>query len=295
MRARVDGQVVEVDAEPPKLAKTKVHDIEAVVDRLVVREGIRPRIAESVDLALKLGEGTVILSIQEGDAWDDRISSIHYACPSCGTSLGEVEPRTFSLQQPPRGLPEPAAAWVRSREFDPDLVVPDRSQVARRRGGRRLGGPAGRGPAVGRRTTRRWVRSCKRHQLDRSTPLADWPAKALGSFFQGEPEGYPGRPGRPGAGLCRREDRCPAGRRSTRSGRKSTCPDCRGARLRPEARAVTRRRPGDPRAGRPDGRRRPVVPGLAPVRAAARPDRPAAGGGGRRPAGVPRPGRAWVT
>ena len=64
--------MLEVGQEPPKLAKTKVHTIEAVVDRLVVREGIRPRLAESIDLALKLGEGTVLLSAQTRSGWDDR-------------------------------------------------------------------------------------------------------------------------------------------------------------------------------------------------------------------------------
>ncbi|MBV8558885.1 MAG: excinuclease ABC subunit UvrA, partial [Planctomycetaceae bacterium] len=73
LRARVDGQVVELGDEPPKLAKTKAHDIEAVVDRLVVREGIRPRLAESIDLALKLGEGSVLLSAQADSGWDDRL------------------------------------------------------------------------------------------------------------------------------------------------------------------------------------------------------------------------------
>src|SRR5919112_1398668 len=72
LRARVDGQVVEVK-DDPKLAKTKVHHIEAVVDRIVIREGIRPRLAESIDLALKLGERSVLLSAQADPGWDDRL------------------------------------------------------------------------------------------------------------------------------------------------------------------------------------------------------------------------------
>jgi len=97
LRARVDGVILDFndDAEPPKLAKTKNHTIEAVVDRLVVREGIRPRVAESVDRALELGGGSIILAVQEGEVWADRVASIHYACPACGTGLDEIEPRTF--------------------------------------------------------------------------------------------------------------------------------------------------------------------------------------------------------
>ena len=236
MRARVDGQVLEVDAEPPKLAKTKVHDIEAVVDRLVVREGIRPRIAESIDLALKLGEGTVILSIQLGDIWEDRISSIHYACPSCGTSLGEVEPRTFSFNSPHGACPTCGglgSSWC----FDPDLVVPDKSKSLDQGGvvawealpaTTRIS--ALDDPALGS--------FLKRHKLAKSTPLADWPSKELGSFFQGETGVYIGVLADLEQALAAaKTDARRAALESFRS--ESICPDCGGARLRPEARAVT--------------------------------------------------------
>src|SRR3954454_8792056 len=99
LRARVDGQVVEVTGDL-KLARTKPHDIEAVIDRLVVREGIRPRLAESIDLALKLGEGSVLLSAQAESGWDDRLVSVNYACPDCGTGFEALEPRSFSFNSP---------------------------------------------------------------------------------------------------------------------------------------------------------------------------------------------------
>src|SRR5262249_11112299 len=79
--------------------------IEAVVDRLVVREGIRPRLAESVDRALKLGEGTILLSSQVDSGWEDRVFSTRLACPSCGTGLAEIEPRTFSFNSPHGACP----------------------------------------------------------------------------------------------------------------------------------------------------------------------------------------------
>ncbi len=236
MRARVDGQVVEVDAEPPRLAKTKAHDIEAVVDRLVVREGIRPRIAEGVDLALKLGDGAVVLAIQSGDAWEDRLFSARYACPACGTSLGEVEPRTFSFNSPHGACPA-CGGLGSSWSFDPDLVVPDRSRSIE--GGavaawEALPPPLRRSsaddPALASFLTR--------HHLAASVPMAGWPAKAAGPFFRGEPGGF--------AGILEGLERSYASaktdaRRSALEAYRSesACPDCRGARIRPEARAVT--------------------------------------------------------
>ena len=236
MRARVDGQVLEVDAEPPKLAKTKAHDIEAVVDRLVIREGIRPRIAESVDLGLKLGKGTVVLSIQSGDAWEDRISSIHYACPSCGTSLGEVEPRTFSFNSPHGACPT-CGGLGSFGKFDLDLVVLDRT--------RSLEGGAVDAWEVLPTASRLEALDdpglgsfLKRHKLSKSTPLAEWPPKVLGSFFQGEAGVYIGL-------LAELEQAYASTKTDTRRAAleafrsEAICPDCHGARLRPEARAVT--------------------------------------------------------
>ncbi len=236
MRARVDGQVVEVDAEPPKLAKTKVHTIEAVVDRLVVREGVRPRVAESIDRALKLGEGTVVLSTQAGDAWEDRIASIHYACPTCGTGLGEVEPRTFSFNSPQGACP--ACGGLGSfAAFDPDLVAPDRTQSVA--GGAVAAWDAL--PAAAREAAADDPALASFFQKGGptpTTPLADWPAEALASFFRGRRGGYPGVL----AGLDRAyaSSRTEARRGALDAFRsESVCPDCRGARLRPEARAVT--------------------------------------------------------
>ncbi len=235
MRARVDGQVLEVDAEPPKLAKTKVHTIEAVVDRLVVREGIRPRIAESVDLALKLGEGTVILAVQAGDTWADRISSIHYACPSCGTSLGELEPRTFSFNSP-HGACKACGGLGSFSRFVPDLVVPDRSKSLDEGAVAAWAAlpPAGRAEAGADPTLGSFL---KRQKLSRLTPLDDWPRTALGSFFAGEIGVFPGI--LPDLERQFAAAKTHARRSALESFRSEvTCPDCLGARLRPEARAV---------------------------------------------------------
>jgi excinuclease ABC subunit A len=111
VRARIDGIIYPLD-EIPKLAQQKLHDIEAVVDRLVIREGIDARLGESVRLAARHGEGVVIVVYQPpGDAtaasgksaeqqWQERVLNTRYACPRCGTSIGEIEPRTFSFNSP---------------------------------------------------------------------------------------------------------------------------------------------------------------------------------------------------
>ncbi|WP_435011001.1 excinuclease ABC subunit UvrA [Tundrisphaera lichenicola] len=236
MRARVDGAVVEVDAEPPKLVKTKVHDIEAVVDRLVVREGIRARVAESVDRALKLGEGTLVLTIQKGDAWEDRIASTRYACTGCGTGLAEIEPRTFSFNSPHGACPD-CGGLGSFRRFDPDLVVPDRGKSLE--GGAVVAWEAL--PTSARQAARdnpALGSFLQKHHLAVSTPLSDWSEPSLGSFFLGESKGYSG------ILATLEQDFAVAktdARRSALDTFRSevTCPSCQGARLRPEARAVT--------------------------------------------------------
>ncbi len=105
VRARVDAEVIDA-ANPPKLAKTKRHDIEAVVDRIVLKQGIRGRLQESVDLALKHGGGSCLISWQEGSDWQDRLFSERFACPDCERSFSPLEPRSFSFNSPYGACPE---------------------------------------------------------------------------------------------------------------------------------------------------------------------------------------------
>jgi excinuclease ABC subunit A len=127
LRARVDGVLVDVNA-PPTLVAQKAHHIEAVIDRVVVREGIRSRIAESIQLAVQHGDGLVLATHEEktpkGSVWHDRLFSTQYACPNCKISYEELEPRTFSFNSPYGACPkcEGLGAQV---AFDPELVVPD--------------------------------------------------------------------------------------------------------------------------------------------------------------------------
>ena len=127
LRARVDGQIVDVES-PPELARQKAHHIEAVIDRVVIREGVRPRLAESINLAVRHGDGLVLATYEEksrGEStWHDRLFSIHYACPNCKISYEELEPRTFSFNSPYGACPQCEGLGVHVA-FDPELVLPD--------------------------------------------------------------------------------------------------------------------------------------------------------------------------
>ena len=106
VRVRVDGATYPIE-ETPQLAPQKLHTIEAVVDRVVIREGIESRLAESIRLALKHGDGVVQVvsqtpeeKEQDREAWNERLLNTRYACPDCGSSVAEIEPRTFSFNSP---------------------------------------------------------------------------------------------------------------------------------------------------------------------------------------------------
>ena len=99
VRARVNGEVVDA-ATPPELARGKAHTIEAIVDRLIVKPGIESRLRESIELTLKHGEGSCVISELVGEDWRDRLYSSKYACSKCGTSYPPLEPRSFSFNSP---------------------------------------------------------------------------------------------------------------------------------------------------------------------------------------------------
>ena len=105
VRARVNGEVIDA-ADPPDLSRGKTHHIEAVVDRIVIKEGIRPRLQESVDLALSHGQGACLVSFRDGETWHDRLYSERFVCVECGESFAELEPRTFSFNSPYGACPE---------------------------------------------------------------------------------------------------------------------------------------------------------------------------------------------
>ncbi len=121
VRTRVDGKVYEID-EVPSLDRYKIHDIEAVIDR-VLGEVDQQRLTETVETALRFGEGMLILG---GDAVDDKLFSEKFACPEHGLSLPEIEPRTFSFNSPHGACNSCDGLGIRLT-VDKDLVIPNKN------------------------------------------------------------------------------------------------------------------------------------------------------------------------
>ena len=200
VRARIDGVTYPLD-DIPALAPQKMHDIEAVVDRVVIREGIDARLSESVRLAARHANGVVVAVYQTPETkaagesasadgttsdknWQERLLNTQYACPQCGTSIGEIEPRTFSFNSPYGACPTCHGLGI--------LVDPD--------GETRVAGVEQTGTAARPwSTARRYPRAPRRNSS------------------AGSPE-------------ARRQPRV--------DGDGNVCPECGGSRLRPEARAV---------------------------------------------------------
>ena len=127
VRVRVDGTVRDVDEEID-LDRYKMHTIEAVVDRLIIPDnienGFRSRLADSMETALQLGDGMVIVNDVSSDPAHDVLYSEHLACPVCGISLPEIEPRTFSFNSPHGACPECEGLGTQMK-LDPELIVPN--------------------------------------------------------------------------------------------------------------------------------------------------------------------------
>ncbi len=129
VRARVNGEMIEVETAP-ELDRYKNHTIEAVVDRLVIHhpepgreDAEKTRLADSVETALRLGNSVMLVSdISNADAPQDRLFSEKFACPTCGISLPEIEPRTFSFNTPHGACPT-CTGLGSMMEFDPDLTL----------------------------------------------------------------------------------------------------------------------------------------------------------------------------
>ncbi|GBU29153.1 excinuclease ABC subunit A [Treponema sp. R8-4-B8] len=124
-RARIDGVPVNLD-ESIKLDKQKKHSIEIIVDRLVIGKEIRSRLAESVETALQTAEGLIIVLVNEDGKNSEQVFSQKNSCPDCGVSIPELQPRLFSFNNPFGACPGCSGLGIKL-EFDPDLVIPDRS------------------------------------------------------------------------------------------------------------------------------------------------------------------------
>ena len=124
VRARIDGEVVEF-TDDLVIDRKKKHNIELVVDRLVIKEGIRNRLAESVEIALKNAENLVLIDV---NGKEDIMYSANYACPDCGISIGELSPRMFSFNNP-FGACQTCTGIGYLMRMDEELIIPDKNKT----------------------------------------------------------------------------------------------------------------------------------------------------------------------
>ncbi len=240
VRARVDGDVIDVD-QPPELAPRKSHNIEAVVDRVVIRPGLESRLAESVDLAVRHGEGAVLVvhappaaEGQPAGAWREELFSTLAACPNCKLSFEELEPRSFSFNSPYGACPECEGLGSKT-QFDPDLVLPEPELSLAAGAIAPWKATAG---ALGKRHQAALAEFVERAGIDRELPLAEWKPKAREQLLSGDGKSF--------AGLLTMLEQeyvtatDPAKRERLEAYRGPVpCSECGGARLRAEARFCT--------------------------------------------------------
>jgi excinuclease ABC subunit A len=236
-RARVDGLVIELDS-PPELTRQKPHQIEAVVDRLVLREGIRNRLAESINLVVRHGDDLVLATYEQQRpvgpaAWHDLLFSTKYACPNCKISYEELEPRTFSFNSPYGACPTCEGLGVRV-EFDRELVVPN---LAVSLAGGAVAPWKNASPAVQKKLQTALHDFMAAAGFRWNTPLEKLKPNVLEELLHGEGKGFPGV-----LAMLQKEFATAAddARRQPLEAFRGevTCAACGGARLRAEARAV---------------------------------------------------------
>ncbi len=242
VRARVDGRLLELD-EMPKLNKNKRHEIMALVDRLAVRPAVRTRLIDSVETALRLADGLVTVSWQTSEKeWAETTSSEKYACADCGVSFEELEPRSFSFNSPYGACPACAGLGNR-QELDPELIVPDESLTL-------SGGAVGAWRRHGARFNifyNRAVRRFGRHfKISTRVPYRELSDEIKRILLYGTEPADRDKYGKKWEGvipnLMRRFGKTASDfvkRRIHEYMSALPCPDCKGARLRPEALAVT--------------------------------------------------------
>jgi excinuclease ABC subunit A len=227
VRVRVNGQLREL-SEEIELTKAKKHTIEVVVDRLVIREGLGTRLAESLETSLRLADGMVEVEVVDGPAF---LFSERLACARCGISLPEVSPRMFSFNSPYGACAECGGLGTRY-EVDPELVVPDGSKTLNQGA---LAPWAGQAAGIFKQTLRVLA---KRYGFSLDTPWAKLPKKTRDVILHGEPDdGF--------EGVIKLLDRRYKETLSeeTRADvevfmRLRECPICQGSRLRAETRSI---------------------------------------------------------
>jgi len=244
VRVRVDGRIYDL-SEELKLDKNKKHTIEAVVDRLVTGQSEQSRIADSVETALKLGAGVVLVSITDGE---ELLFSEHFACVHCGISLGEIAPRTFSFNSPHGACPACTGLGVKL-EIDPEMVIPNK-ELTIAQGAIRPGWYA-----YSTWYFDQFESLARRHNFSLNTPVKDLSERHLRLILYGdgsEPYRYRNRFGRVREyyydfeGVIKRMERLYRDTESEHSRAEierymvsRPCQVCQGKRLKPESLAVT--------------------------------------------------------
>jgi len=249
IRARIDGEILDLTEEEIKLEKNIKHTIEAVIDRLIIREDMRSRLSDSIETALKLAEGLVVVNIiDEGD----MLFSEKFACADCGISIDELAPRLFSFNSP-FGKCDHCDGLGTLLEIDEDLVIPDKSKSIME------GAIASWGE--GRLKEDSWTYSIlksltQKYDFDLNTPIKDLPKKIVNILLYGTKgekikvkydreyssgEFYHNFEGEINS-LKRRYMETSSDAIKADIGQfmsDNPCPKCKGARLKPEALAVT--------------------------------------------------------
>ena len=250
VRVRIDGEIYDA-AEAPALAKQKKHNIEVVVDRLILREDIRTRLTDSLETALSLSGGVVIADIGPGER--EMLFSQNLACPDCGISMEELAPRSFSFNSPFGACPTCAGLGM-LQKIDPDLIVPDWGKSLNENPFNVMGWSS---LEPGTQAGMFFQALSEKYGFSMDTPLNRLPKEALDVILYGSkgeplnihytrPNGDSHTFSAPFEGVIPTTERRAAETQSDSTKAyydslmsQTPCPDCGGKRLRPEILAVT--------------------------------------------------------
>ena len=177
VRVRVDGEIYDL-SEVPELEKNKKHDITIVIDRIVIKEGIRSRLFDSIEAALRLADGYVLVDVI-GE--DEMLFSEHYSCPYCGFTVGELEPRLFSFNAPFGACPDCDGLGVKL-EVDQDLVIPDRTKTLSQ------GAIIPWNPISSQYYPQMLAQACESYGIDMDTPFEELPTEHQEIILNGTDE-----------------------------------------------------------------------------------------------------------
>lgn len=166
VRVRVNGDTFDI-TEAPELEKNKKHDIAIVIDRIVVKEGIRSRLFDSFEAALRLADGYALVDVI-GE--EEMLFSEHYSCPYCGFTVGELEPRLFSFNAPFGACPDCDGLGLKL-EVDQDLVIPDRAKTLAE------GAIVPWNPISSQYYPQMLAQACESYGIDMNTPFDELPTE----------------------------------------------------------------------------------------------------------------------